>query len=178
MFSWSLIGIVCWRKWLLVSCHVQDHSGVRGWLQLFRCLFQLTGGGILAVFLALQFTLTQGFASAQGFWLTWVELFYQYWKARKGLQLESFPLVKECCSENCAQTFPPGSFYLRSYIRKNLLLFLLFKIPFFISVALASPRHIATISISCSWPPLGSKGLSRVWADALSHSETNGELWH
>lgn len=153
MFSWSLIGIVCWRKWLLVSCHVQDQSEVRGWLQLLRCFFQLTGGGIFAVFLALQFA--QGFASAQGFWLPWVGLFCQYWKARKGLELGSFLPAEEHSSENFPQTFLLGSFDLRPYIKKTLLLFLLFRILFFISVALAHSGHIATISVSCCWPPVG-----------------------
>lgn len=109
------------------------------------------------VFLALQFT--QGFASAQGFWLTWVGLFCQYWKARKGLQLRSFLPAEEHSSENCPQTFLLGSFDLRHYIKKTLLLFLLFRILFFISVALASPGRIATFSVSCSWPPVGLRSL-------------------
>lgn len=176
VFSWPLIGIVCWRKWLLVSCHVQDQSKIRGWQQLLRCFFPAYRRWNSCWFSA--FAIYTGFASAQGFWLTWVGLFHQYRKARKGLRLASFPPAKEHSSEDCPQTFLLGCFYLRPCIRKNLLLFLLCKIPFFISVALASPRHIATIYVLCSWPPPGPKGLTSVWADALSCSETKGELWH
>lgn len=61
---WFLIGIICWRKWLLLSWQTEEQSEVRDWLWLLRCLLQHTSGEVRSCFPGLTVCFDSGVCSS------------------------------------------------------------------------------------------------------------------